>query len=87
MVASRASDDGSRRFYNHGDGPHISSFTFKTLLRHYAKWAPKPCIGIPISHLHFYIPWVDSCLVLCLHSVLSVKASMRVQPEEEGPSP
>ena len=39
-------NEPSRRFHNHGEEPTrlkalTSAFTFKTLLKHYAKWAPK----------------------------------------------
>ena len=39
----RASNEGSRRFHNNGEGPRLKeptrAFIFKTLLRHYAKQA------------------------------------------------
>ena len=53
MLLVRASNKGSGRFHNHGEGPNptwafswleapTSAFTFNTLLRHYAKGALIP---------------------------------------------
>ena len=41
VVLIRASNEPSRRYYNHGEGPWVptSAFTFKNLLKHYAEEA------------------------------------------------
>ena len=68
-VASRASNEHSRRFHNHGEGQHFTLLTFKRLLAIKTKWAPPNgqvalsififISSVSASRFHIYIQCVN----------------------------